>query len=385
MSELSALVIAEASLRANILELSSGKFLTAGQNQFHTLWTRDFCHASRGLFAIGESEVVKNHLSKLIHSLRADGLVPRVLDNRLVQWRVSYQTARRMMPFLPKLSLGEPLKPQYTDEHGSHAIDSNLLFLIAALKLKEVDANWWNENQEKLKLIWHWYEGKKKEGLIYQAAFADWQDSVKRVGTSFLTNFYYFIVASRLKSCGWDIQIDLEELKGKLKTIFFDDKSKLYRSMPDHERVSLDGNLLAIEAEEFLNEEEKKSLWSALKSHPLTQLDGGQIGRCSYPEWPRKDVAMHVKFAGLERYHGGLAWSWLVGLGLKIAILRQDQQMIEKLKNKIHGLLLRDGEVVELYDPENMWLPWNSWLIDSERPFAWGAGYLTEALMLHKL
>jgi hypothetical protein len=58
--------------------------------------------------------------------------------------------------------------------------------------------------------------------------------------------------------------------------------------------------------------------------------------------------------------------------------------MVRELELKIHSLLLRDGEVVEIYDAENMWLPWSSWLINAERPFSWGAAYLIEALSLVK-
>ncbi len=73
-----------------------------------------------------------------------------------------------------------------------------------------------------------------------------------------------------------------------------------------------------------------------------------------------------------------------MGLGLKIAYEREDQLMVEKLSTKIHGMLLRDTEVVEVYDPQDMWRPWSSWLFAAERPFSWGAGYMLEALQLAK-
>lgn len=180
--------IASDSLKANIMTLPSGKYVSAGQNQFLTLWTRDFCHAVRGLVAIGEEDVAKNHLSYLLKSLRPDGLVPRVVDNRLVQFRVAYQSFRKLVPFLPKLAFKEPLKAQYVDEHGSHAIDSNLLVLLAALMVKKTPGGdvWWKEHEEELKKVFRWYDDQFRDGLIYQTAFADWQDSVKREGHTFL-------------------------------------------------------------------------------------------------------------------------------------------------------------------------------------------------------
>ena len=383
MSEkLSPELIAEASLRANIIRLESGHFLAAGQNQFRTLWTRDFCHASRGLFVLGEQQVVRDHLTRLLQAVRADGLVPRVLDNRLVQWRVAYQTVRRALPALPEMRLREPLKAQYTDEHGSHAIDSNLLVILTALELRKYEGGdaWWLEHETALKKVWHWYDDKFRGDFIFQSAFADWQDSVRREGATFLTNFFYLIAGLRLQKLGWEIGRDLTQLSTRLRATFFDESQGVFRTLAEGDAVSLEGNLLAIEAEEFLQENEKQALWQSLLKHPLATLDGGHLGRCAYPAWPSQVIAWHVRLAKLDRYHSGLAWSWLVGLALKVAHLRNDRDMVERMRTKIYAMLLRDGEVVELYDPEDLWQPWGSWLIDSERPFSWGAGYLLEAL-----
>lgn len=383
VSELSSLVIAEASLRANIFKIEEQRFLAAGQNQFRTLWTRDFCHAVRGLLVLREFRVVQDHLSFLLTNLRADGLVARVLDNRLVQLRVTYQTLRHFVPELKPMELKAPLKPQFVDEHGSAAIDSNLLVLLAALQLKKQAPEgelWWQEHEAKLRQVWAWYEKKTVDGLIRQSAFSDWQDSVERKGATFLTNLFYFEAAAGLRSIGWEVPVNLAHLGARLRGTFFHQPSGVFLSGENSPQVSLDGNLFALESQEFLTEPEKQQLWLSLKKHPLLNTPGS----CTYPAWPRHSIAWHVKFAGLQDYHGPLVWSWLLGLLLKVAELRQDRDMVRELELKIHSLLLRDGEVVEIYDPTNMWLPWSSWLIDAERPFSWGAAYLIEALSLVK-
>lgn len=366
--------IAQHSLRANIETLSCGRFLTAGRNQFLTLWTRDFCHAVKGLMSIGEEEVVRNHLIYLLSHLRADGLVPRVIDNHLVQFRVAWQTLRKQVPFIPELSFKEPLKAQYQDEHGSNAFDSNLLLLLAALELPD---DFWIQHEENLLKVFHWYDDKFKDGLLYQASFSDWQDTTNREGHTFLLNLFYFMVASRLKTKDLNFDQDLEAFKKKIKELFFSDG--VFLSLNGQNVVSVEANLFALLDEAFLTFEEKKSLWEKLKAHPVIALDG-TIGRCSYPDWPSKDLAWHIKFARLKRYHGSLSWSWLMGLGLKTALVMNDQQMIQKQLRHIEKILLRDGEVYEVYDPLKDFSPWGSWLIQSEHPFAWGAGYLCDAL-----
>lgn len=355
------------------MSMPSGKYLTAGQNQFLTLWTRDFCHAVRGLITIGETEVVKNHLSYLLNHLREDGLIPRVVDNRVVQFRVAWQSFRKLCPVLPKLSFKEPLIPQYTDEHGSNAFDSNVLVILAALQL---DDDYIRENEIQLKKVWAWYDDKFRDGLIWQTPFADWQDTTKREGHTFLLNLFYYLAASRLQKKGWSVR-DLSEFKKKILDTFF--KDGLFISQVGYPQISIEAHLFALEADEFLSPVEKKSLWESLKSHPIISLDG-VIGRCSYPDWPSEDLAWHIKFANLKRYHGSLSWSWLMGLGLRVATLMNDDEMIHKQKAHIERMLSRDGEVFEVYDPEKQFTPWGSWLIQSEHPFAWGSGYLVQAL-----
>jgi hypothetical protein len=366
--------IALESLRANIVHLPSGKFLTAGQHQFQTLWTRDFCHAVRGLLLAGEDEVAENHLARLLSNLREDGLVPRVLDNYPVQLRVAWQTFRTLVPKAPGLEFREPLTPRYIDEHGSNAYDSNVLLLLAALRMP---LDFWRMHEVGLRRVWGWYEDKFRDGLIHQPPFSDWQDTTKREGKTYLLNLLLFLVATRLKGRGWEITLDLGAYRQRIFDAFLSDN--LFRSLEGSDVISIEGNLMALEAQEFLNAEEKRRLWSALNQHPLVTLDGA-IGRCSYPDWPSVELAWHIRFANLERYHGSLSWSWIAGLGLKVAQVMGDEDFTLRQQAHLQRLLTRDRSVVEIYDPAEDFRPWRSWLLKAERPFAWGAAYVLDAL-----
>ena len=107
---------------------------------------------------------------------------------------------------------------------------------------------------------------------------------------------------------------------------------------------------------------------------------------CSFPDWPRSDEAWHVKFAGLSGYHGHLAWSWLMGLALKVALLQRDEAMVKLQLSTIAKVLQRDQEVLEIYDPRNDLKGWGSLILNAERPFSWGAAYFIDALhtILHQ-
>ncbi|MFN8791511.1 MAG: hypothetical protein ACK5Y2_08680 [Bdellovibrionales bacterium] len=365
--------IAKQSLLGNIVEIENQKFLVAGQNQFKTLWTRDFCHSIRGLVAIGQQDVACSHAQYLLNHLREDGLVPRVVDNHLVQFRVAWQSARTLLTFLPGLKFQAPLKAQYIDEHGSNAMDSNVLLILGALQLGD---QFWQRNESKLKTVWNWYQGKFHGGLLQQSAFSDWQDTTRRQGRTFLMNLLYFLAAARLQKKGWNLDLDLTAYKETLQRTFLRDG--VYLSQEGYDVVSVEAHLLALESPEFLSDTEKEQLWLNLKKHPLITLDGA-IGRCSYPDWPSKDLAWHIKVAQLKNYHGSITWSWIAGLGLKVARLMKDPAMIQKQLDHLE-FLLSEGEVLEVYDPYRNLKPWRSWLLSSEHPFSWGAGYVAEAL-----
>lgn len=354
--------IALESLRKNIMTLPSGKFLTAGQNQFKTLWTRDFCHSVPGLLAAGEIETAESHLSLLLNSLHEDGLVPRVLDNVPVQLRVAYQAGKKLIPILPGIPFKEPLRPQYTDEHGSHAFDSNILLILACRKMP---VEFQKKHAEKIQKASRWYDDKFVDGLIFQKPFSDWQDTTKREGHTFLLNLFYYEA------------FPTEDLRQKIKSTFWN--GSVFLSQKNYEVVSVEGNLFALLSETFLNEQEKQTLWNNLKLHPLITIDGA-IGRCSYPDWPSHDLAIHIRLANLKLYHGSMTWSWIMGLGLKTAQAMGDFDFATKQFNHISRLVEKHGEVGEIYDPTNKFNHWKSWLLEAEHPFAWGAAYLVDAL-----
>ncbi len=362
------------SLRANVVTLPTGQFLTAGQNQFRTLWTRDFCHSVRGLVAAGDGGVAETHLARLLANLRDDGLVPRVLDNYPVQLRVAWQTFRTLAPAVPALPFREPLVPRYIDEHGSNAYDSNVLLILASLRLPE---EFWRRHEAALRRVWEWYADKFRDGLLHQPPFSDWQDTTRREGKTFLLNLFYYLAAARLARRGWTIPWDLAGYRRRIFDAFW--TGELFRSQVGSAVISLDGNLFALEAEEFLSGEEKRRLWAALTAHPLVARDGA-IGRCGFPDWPSGELAWHVRFANLTRYHGSLTWSWLAGLGLKVAVLMGDDDFARRQREHLERLVRAGDDVAEIYDPERDFGNWRSWLLEAERPFAWGAAYLLDAL-----
>lgn len=372
--------VAKDSLEANIVELSDGGVLRAGSHQFASLWTRDFCFASRGLRAIERDDVIANHLSRLLNAIRKeDGLVPRVLDSKASWLRVARYS---FVPFRPDSpDVKDKLKAEYKGEHGTIAIDSNALVLITAYEyLKSSgDTAWFEQHQEMLKKVLDFYRPYFKDGLIKQEKYSDWQDSVKRNTATFFTNFLVWKALNHYKQFeSFNIeQQTIDLFRSNLDKIFFDQKLGLYKSLDHGQWVSLEGILYALEDEDFLNIKQKKSLYEALTKHPLW---GAVPGRATYPQYPNKQISFTTKAVGLRSYHDGLVWPWLTAFSAKVAKLMGDDLSHRRITMQLTDWAKRDGEINEVMDPKKKMRPVRRIFYTSESPFSWGAGFVLDML-----
>ncbi|MFN8369935.1 MAG: hypothetical protein U0T83_04830 [Bacteriovoracaceae bacterium] len=378
--------IAKSSLERNIVNIKSGRYLMAGEKQFSSLWTRDFCFAAKGLLFSGNADVVKSQLNKLIKSKRKqDSLIPRTLDSISAQIRVFVTTTSAgRIPMQLISPLRDPLRPEYTDQYGSAAIDSNILFLYAALSYVKFtnDYKWWYDNQKALKEIYDFYIPKMKNGFIEQDKFSDWQDSANRSGFTFYTNLLYYIVSKDLEQFSY-FGINPNENKlfrQKLIDTFYDENVGIFNGVIGIKLYSLEGNLIAIENNLFEDEEKTRELYLSLKKHNLWSYKVDLPGIATYPNYPSNWVSPFLKFVGLRNYHGAIYWSWLIAYSAKISYLMNDKNEGQRILNKLQEIALRDGVIYEIYRQNDNLTVWNSFLYKSEGPFSWGSGVTIEAL-----
>lgn len=372
---------AKASLEANIVELREGGVLRAGSHQFASLWTRDFCFASRGLWAIGREDVIASHLSRLLKNIRPeDGLVPRVLDSKPSWQRVARYS---LVPFRPDSpDVKDDLKAEYKGEHGTVAIDSNALVLITAHEYvsRTGDQAWFEEHKAALKSVLDFYQSYFASALVVQEKYADWQDSVKREGATFFTNF---LVWKALNSFKDDKFFEIDEnvvtnFRKNIEEKFFDSKMGLYRSLDHGDWVSLEGILYALEDDNFLSESNRRSVYTSLTKHPLWMSVPGVP---TYPKYPRNQISFTTKAVGLRSYHDGLVWPWLTAFSGKIAKRMGDESAARRIKHVLSQWAKRDGEINEVMDPKKKMRPVRRMFYRSEAPFSWGAGFVLDMLV----
>lgn len=135
--------LAEKSLRANFEQVGSSFFLTAGRNQFRSLWVRDFCFSVPALLAMDETPLVRDQLDLIWSHQNEAGLFPRGLDS-----------------MSPKLRV-----------------------LRAVCKL---------QSRPSITKALQYLLGFEDRGLLLQPKFSDWQDSVRRKGKTSFVNLWWW-------------------------------------------------------------------------------------------------------------------------------------------------------------------------------------------------
>lgn len=376
--------LATRSLEANVEEVNGRSYLTAGREQFRSMWTRDFAYAVPGLLAAGRADVARDHLKLLLTHVGDDGALPRSFDDINPKARVVLGIARRLIPSLPHPQI-EQLQPEYIDQHGQQAIDGNALVILATLQYAERtgDHQFLETHRSALKKLFRFYETRMQDGLVHQGPHSDWQDSVKREGATFYTNLLYLAVRERLQQLpGFDVSPrQTTALRRKIESTFRDSDSGLYFSVPGGPQISLDGNLLALELGVVdPNSQQGRDLYAALKAHPLWRAGGGIPGGCTMPDYAPNERSLGVRAVGLRHYHDKLMWSWLTGLAAKTAARMGDHAEADRILQALQRMAERDGSVGEVYEPTRERPLWQSLVMRSEAPFAWGSGVTLDAV-----
>ncbi len=378
---------AAAGLVSNIVEHPTGCYLSAGQNQFRSLWTRDFCWSVPGLLAIGRADVVRDHLRLLIASAHPKtALIPRALDSINPKLRVARATlAYAFGCDATQSAPTKPLVPEYHEQNGHPCIDGNLLTILATLRYVDTcgDDAFLALHAQTLERIFRFYDDRREGALLVQPAYSDWQDSVRREGKTLYTNLLWSVTLCELAKRGLFGVTDAQaaRVRAEVHTTFYEPSTGLYRSLAEGPHISIDGNLLAIDLG-FSRGSDAEALYGAMKRHALWSAGNGLPGVLTMPDYPRKSRNWTVRLVGLGHYHDRLSWSWLTAMSAKVASRVGDQAEAERILNGLEQLVARDGTVAEIYEPKRTMRPWQRWLYHSERPFSWGAAVTLDAASL---
>ncbi len=382
-----AIVIAAANVRAAIerRRLPNNRekvVLCAGTRNFREPWARDFGFASFGLLELEELLVARETLELFLMYQRPSGQFPVKIHSTSIIDRYLYSLFKREQP------TQAPLKPKYITAHNTISLDGNALLVVAALNYarRTGDDAFIKEQWPALvqAVTWMAEHAPEEDGLLYQAAFADWADSIARKGRVLYTNVLYWKALYDMAQAAASPQERsyFEEkshrVKQALNGLLWRNELGYYATSQMFDNLSSGGNLLAV-AWGLATPEQAHSILDKMNEFNMADPVPTQVVHRPYPN---KFIAIENRLGGIAHYHTSSAWLWL-GAWHVIALARLERlEEAEKLLYRMARVIIRDGAVYEVYAPDGYYIS-NFWYT-SEAPLTWSAGMVVYAYHVYR-
>jgi GH15 family glucan-1,4-alpha-glucosidase len=353
--------------------------LCAGRRNFREPWARDLSFASFGLVELGEYQVVRESLEAFLINQRPSGQFPIKVRSNGVFNRFLHSLFRREQPILA------PLQPKYMSGHGTVSLDGNALLVVASLNYaaRSGDDQFLADHWPALKQAWLWLQGYAREdGLLEQAAYSDWADTIARKGRVLYTNIAYWKALNDMAQSAAHLGEKVDEahfsseaarLGSLINAYFWSDDLGYYITSEGFENLSSGGNLLAIawglaspdQANAILAHMDRFDMANPIPTKPV------------YPPYPNRFIALENRLGRIGFYHTNAAWLWL-GAWHVIALSQARRfKEAQEYMDRISEVIVRDGAVHEVFAPDGRYI--NGFWYNSEAPFTWSAGMVVYA------
>jgi GH15 family glucan-1,4-alpha-glucosidase len=384
--EAQALFIAADNLRSAIEVRRFGnrktrEILHAGYRNFRESWARDFSFASFGLLALKEFKVVKDTLEAFLDHQTPEGQFPVKLHSMGMVTRFMHSLLGREQP------TEIPMRPKYISGHGTISLDGQCLMVIAAIHY-----SFQAEDQEFLKAHWEslvnaisWAERsvlQGTDGLLSQAAFADWADSIARNGRVLYTNVTYWKalqeMAEAAKHFGLNDQISFyskkaDQVAQAIQAHLWRPALGYYAASDSLDQLTSSGNLLAV-AWGLASIEQANFIMDAIIVNGMASPVPTKV---AYPSYPPNLIALENRLGGVANYHTDAAWLW-IGAWHVVALARNGRvEESHGILSRIAEVIVDDQQVHEVYGPNGR--PLSSFWYKSESPLSWNAGMVVYA------
>jgi GH15 family glucan-1,4-alpha-glucosidase len=383
--EAKALLIAAANLRAGIEKrlLASGQeklVLCAGIRNFREPWARDLGFASFGLAELNEFQAAREALEVFLINQLPSGQFPVKVHSTSVLDRYLHSLFKREQPN------HTPIKPKYITAHNTISLDGNAVLVIAMLNYarRAGDNEFVNTHWPALTRAITWLEkhGLEDDGLLHQAAFADWADSIARRGRVLYTNVLYWKALHDLAQIAPHygqpkaqdyLRARAQHLKKSINDHFWRADLGYYVTNQVFDNLSSSGNLLAI-AWDMTTPEQAHSILDKMNEF---EMANPVPTRTTHRPYPNKFVAIENRLGGVANYHTSAAWLWLGAWHIIALTSMARLAEAETLLWRISKVIVRDEAVHEVYTPYGHHL--NSLWYTSEAPLTWSAGMVVYA------
>lgn len=354
--------------------------LCAGRRNFREPWARDFGFASFGLMALGEETAVREGLEVFFAFQSDAGQFPVKVHSTSIVDRYAHSLFGREQP------IDKPLRPKYITAHNTISLDGNCLLIIAALNYaaQTGDDAFANANWHRLKQAIGWLEDHvhEEDGLLHQAPFTDWADSVGRAGRILYTNVLYWKALHEMARAAKKLSHAPDQAIYTLKAAtqkraiqhhFWRNDLGYFVTSQEFTFLSSSGNLLAI-AWDLATPEQARRILDTMDHFGMADPVPTQVTHLAYPN---NFIAIENRLAGIPEYHTHAAWLWLGGWHV-VALTRAGRlARARELLDRLDWIINRDGVVHEVYGKNGRYL--STFWYTSEAPLTWNAGLVVYA------
>lgn len=372
---------ASRSLRANYRRVEEAQgtkiILVSGSVIYQHVHGRDFSLGCAGALALKDFDAVRDTLDVAFGFQRHDGLLPRAVAPYPPYLMIAADS------FGWKTGFKAPLRPNFTSELFVRNYDTNAFWAWAVRRYAEASGDWEFARARYRRLVkaMDWYEPRKKDGLVSQRPFSDWQDNIGRSGRVSFTNVVYWIALKAMEETAARVAPDDAELwrgraerfREKARAFFWDEREGALRNSERIAGIETGANLLAA-AWGFIGAEDAARVFEAFERRGMWRRLGLRATDPDYPVYMKSPFGL---LAGNHDYHDRQVWSWQTALAALALHRMGDTARARRVLEPMARLIAREGKVGEVYEDEAQV---TRRLFKSECPFTWGSGMWLETL-----
>jgi GH15 family glucan-1,4-alpha-glucosidase len=221
-----------------------------------------------------------------------------------------------------------------------------------------------------------------EDGLLKQAAFTDWADSVGRTGRVLYTNVLYWKALQEMSAFAGQHTLPddqqcctdrAERVRQAIHKQFWREDLGYFVTSEQYDMLSSSGNLMAI-CWDLATPAQAHSILDKMNEFGMADPVPTQVTHQAYPE---KLIAFENRLAGIPEYHTHAAWMWL-GAWHIVALARMGRLVeADAMLQRTAQIIVRDGVVHEVYGRDGHYL--STFWYTSEAPLTWNAGMLVFA------
>jgi glycogen debranching enzyme len=221
---------------------------------------------------------------------------------------------------------------------------------------------------------------RKNDGLLHQAPFADWADSIARRGPVLYTNVLWWKALKGLEDVEKFLPEGMRHSQQSAEEVGLNIRERYYNAQygylfqtPSHAMFTAAPNYLAV-AWGLTTDEESQAILDYAKEVGMSEVVPSRVTDRNYAFY---QVGLEMRIAGIPNYHTSCSWMWIGGWHAVACLRAGRKKEAREYVERMLAIVDRDRTVFEVHDKEGR--PLATKLYHSEEPLSWNAAMILYA------